>query len=617
MRRGPPVAARPAGVSIIITAASVVLLLQGLQLSSCVRTRSSSQWEGLVSSHRGLSPPAFLASRKALASFACNSPPFSRNCQGLAPPSRATQAATAAAAAAAADAELGADVERSPGSLSSRLDEAAEAHVRGTVAAAAAEGDGIVCISSKEDEDAAAAAAAAAGGAAATPEALFEASKTFQVEAVRPGGPHAQGGPFQRAPVGPLKIKPGGALEALSLAMSGGLEKAGPWLRRWKADEERTLPILLSRLGENAAVVRPPAAAGLLLLSRLLVVLLLLLKRTRLHLLPVEGFALASALAALYFIRLVRLLLLLLLLLLQCLGQKTVVQLPESQRLRFVEAMSGMKAAAVVLGYADADDTSAAAATTAAAAAAGGQQGEEAAAGENIVLVGFAAVAEPIDVRLLDSSGEVGLKIVGRVKVLGVQEADEQGIKVRALPWWDERRDFTSASAVRDTIGALHSLFDRCNRLELKFRQLQGRFNQAHLVSLRTPLGPTVSEVLADLANPSEAEIAEVVSFCAMDHHLDAKTRRVASHALAPHRAGLALAGHWRVDAVAGCAAWLRLVLAEIRVLKATQGDRSDTAVAAAAAAAAGGAAPHPAASLGVHQEEPEDVYAGPPTTFG
>ncbi|KAL8444014.1 hypothetical protein Emed_006427 [Eimeria media] len=562
MRRAPPPVAviRPAAVGIVVAAALLVLLLQGLQLSSCVRTRSSSRWGGGVSSQRGLAPPAFLASSKALASFACSSPPLSRNPQGLAHSPRATPtptptaATTTAAAAAAADAELGAGFERSPGSLSSRLDEAAEAHVRGTVAAAAAEGDGIVCISSKDEEDAAAA-AAAAGGAAATPEALSEAAKAFQVGAAQLGAPDGQGGPLQRAPVGPLKIKPGGALEALSLAMSGGLEKAGPWLRRWKQDEERTLPILLSRLGENAAV---------------------------------------------------------------CLGQKTVVQLPESQRLRFVEAMSKMKAAAVVLGYADVDDTSAAAAgagAAAAAAAAGGQQGEEtAAAGENIVLVGYAAVAEPIDVRLLDSSGEVGLKIVGRVKVLGVQEADEQGIKVRAIPWWDERRDFTSA-AVRDTIGALHSLFDRCNRLELKFRQLQGRFNQAHLVSLRAPLEPTVSELLADLTNPSEAEIAEVVSFCAMDHHLDARTRHVKSLCWANSQQDTEM----RLDVVRrALEAKVSKLQAEIRVLKATQGGRSDTAAAAAAAAAAaGGAPPHPAASLAVHQEEPEDVYAGPPTTFG
>lgn len=50
-------------------------------------------------------------------------------------------------------------------------------------------------------------------------------------------------------------INPGGALEALAVAMQNGLEKAGPWLRRWPKNEEREIPLVLSRMQEQAAVV--------------------------------------------------------------------------------------------------------------------------------------------------------------------------------------------------------------------------------------------------------------------------------------------------------------------------------------------------------------------------
>ena len=95
----------------------------------------------------------------------------------------------------------------------------------------------------------------------------------------------------------------------------------------------------------------------------------------------------------------------------------------------FVKGMQDLRAAAVILGYADTEETPASNGAAAAAAAARGGTGK----GDNIVLVGFAAVAEPIDVRLLDASGEVGLRIVGRVKILGVQEANQQGFKVQTL----------------------------------------------------------------------------------------------------------------------------------------------------------------------------------------
>ena len=57
---------------------------------------------------------------------------------------------------------------------------------------------------------------------------------------------------------------------------------------------------------------------------------------------------------------------------------------------------------------------------------------------------------------------------------------------------------------------------------------------------------------------------------------------------------------------------------AEIRNLKAIEEDPRAAAAAAAADAAAAAAAPppHPAAPLDIHQEEPEDVYAGPPVYY-
>ncbi|CDJ35361.1 uncharacterized protein EMH_0025620 [Eimeria mitis] len=290
----------------------------------------------------------------------------------------------------------------------------------------------------------------------------------------------------------------------------------------------------------------------------------------------------------------------------------------------FVAGMKQLGAAAVILGYAEMDEAAAGAAAgaaaraAAAAAAAAGDKAAAAAAAaaphdaaSSIVLVGFAAVAEPIDVQLLDSSGEVGLRIVGRVKVLGVQEANERGFKVRAIPWWDERRKFSDAAAVRETIGALHSLVDRCNKLELKYRQLQRRFHQAHLVSLRPSLGFVVSEHLADLAAPTEEETAEIVSFCALDHHLDARTRCWANSQQDTEM---------RLDLVRrALEAKVKKLQIEIRNMRAIEEDPRAAAAAAAAdaAAAAGAPPPHPAAPLGIHQEEPEDIYAGPPNSYG
>ncbi|CDJ45176.1 Chromosome III, complete sequence, related, partial [Eimeria tenella] len=182
---------------------------------------------------------------------------------------------------------------------------------------------------------------------------------------------------------------------------------------------------------------------------------------------------------------------------------------------------------------------------------------------------------------------------------------------VRAVPWWDQRRPFSDSAAVKETLGALHSLVDRCNKLELKYRQLQGRFHQAHLVSLRTPLGSVVSEHLADLEDPSEAETAEIVSFCALDHHLDARTRCWANSQQDTEM---------RLDLVRrALEAKVKKLQGEIRALRAIEEDprASAAAAAAAAAAASAGPPPHPAAPLGINQEEPEDIYAGPPTTFG
>lgn len=44
-------------------------------------------------------------------------------------------------------------------------------------------------------------------------------------------------------------------------------------------------------------------------------------------------------------------------------------------------------------------------------------------------------------------------------------------------------------------------------------------------MSIRPPLSDTVSEQLADINAPTEHEIAEVLSFCALDFHVDVRTR--------------------------------------------------------------------------------------------
>ncbi|CDJ59075.1 hypothetical protein, conserved [Eimeria maxima] len=236
-----------------------------------------------------------------------------------------------------------------PPSLSDSLDTAADARIRDTVAAAAQEGDGILCVSSKEDEAEAeaehTAAAAAAAGAALTPEALNRAAQTFDPTkkqlwsqgcplggpygggpyggppGLQPGAP-GYGGPMWTQPGAP-QIRPGGPLEALALCMQKGLDKGTAWLRRWKENEERVLPVLLSKLEENAAIT---------------------------------------------------------------IGQKTVVQLPEQQRMHFVENMKELGAAAVILGYAEMDEGAAGAAAGEAARAAAARA---AAQGSCYTLVGY------------------------------------------------------------------------------------------------------------------------------------------------------------------------------------------------------------------------------------
>ncbi|XP_026194104.1 uncharacterized protein LOC34621312 [Cyclospora cayetanensis] len=507
-----------------------LLLLQGLQDASAMRVCRSG--------YRGALRPGPPLSLGFLVVFPPSgvSPVHSRR-QQLPNPLKTVARFGATAGSSAISSEEGPPGGGPQGALSERLDSAANARLRKAISAAEKEQDPIVCISAKDQDAETAAAAAASGRLTGTPDSLAEAARTFHL-----GGPLVKGPLAGRGPLGgpqeQPKMRPGGPLEALALTMQGGLERGGVWLRRWPRDEERVLPILLSRLEENAAVT---------------------------------------------------------------LGQKTVIQLPEAQRMSFVESIRSVRAAAIVLGYADTEEDAVEAATAAGAAKAEGAGGTPA---ENIVLVGFAAVAEPIDVQFLDSSGEVGLRIVGRIKVLGVQEADEKGFKVRAVPWWDEPKDFENPSGVRETLGALHSLYDRCNKLELKYRQLQGRFNQAHLVSLRPSLGSTVSEHLADLESPSEQQIAEVVSFCALDHHLDARTRCWANSQQDTEV---------RLDLVRrALEAKVAKLQAEIKGLRAMQ-----QIPGAAAAASEGGPPLHPAAPLGIHREDPEDIYAGPPATYG
>lgn len=55
--------------------------------------------------------------------------------------------------------------------------------------------------------------------------------------------------------------------------------------------------------------------------------------------------------------------------------------------------------------------------------------------------------------------------------------------------------------------------------------KLEGKMHQAHLISLRPPLQDKVDEFINETSGLTEQDIGEWVSFCAMDHHIDARAR--------------------------------------------------------------------------------------------
>eukprot|EP00920_Eleutheroschizon_duboscqi_P032919 GHVT01079388.1.p1 GENE.GHVT01079388.1~~GHVT01079388.1.p1 ORF type:complete len:245 (-),score=69.19 GHVT01079388.1:390-1124(-) len=162
-------------------------------------------------------------------------------------------------------------------------------------------------------------------------------------------------------------------------------------------------------------------------------------------------------------------------------------------------------------------------------------------------MVGFAVVCQPEEVQLLDKAGELGVRVVDRLKILGVDEATPEAFRLRVVPHRDHRRAFRNAPLAHGNIEALHQLYDRCNHLELKLRQLQGASHAATArIEVRRPLHERVDSFLnevdadasAQLRGPSgEASalaggtgavtqrVAELVSFLAMDYHIDARAR--------------------------------------------------------------------------------------------
>lgn len=102
----------------------------------------------------------------------------------------------------------------------------------------------------------------------------------------------------------------------------------------------------------------------------------------------------------------------------QTLGQKTVIQLPEPERMRVIAGMRETKSNAVFLGFVDDNE----------------QRDLKNDTSSNITLVGYVAVAETTDVHLLDKTGEMGVKLVGRVKVQGIASSTAGNVRVRFSP---------------------------------------------------------------------------------------------------------------------------------------------------------------------------------------
>ncbi|KFG59681.1 putative transmembrane protein [Toxoplasma gondii RUB] len=263
-----------------------------------------------------------------------------------------------------------------------------------------------------------------------------------------------------------LEVDPSGPLGQMQALLREGIYKAGPYIQEWPQNEERDVDMLVTKLDETAAISP---------------------------------------------------------------GQKTVIQLPFRERDRMVRHMRATRSATIFLGYVDyreEGDVEIARPQENRSALTGpppNSQGTK----DDYMLIGYGAIAEPTEIHMLDKSGELGLRIMGRVKIVSVLEASELSFRVRVVPHKDEnKRDgFVNPLVSRENIKALYSLYDRVNKMELLYRKLEGKMHQAHLVSLRPSLEDKVDEFVNETSGATEQDIGEWVSFCAMDHHIDARAR--------------------------------------------------------------------------------------------
>ncbi|PFH33049.1 hypothetical protein BESB_082480 [Besnoitia besnoiti] len=263
-----------------------------------------------------------------------------------------------------------------------------------------------------------------------------------------------------------MEIDPSGPLGQMQTLLREGIYKAGAYIQAWPQNDERDVDMLVTKLDETAAISP---------------------------------------------------------------GQKTVVQLPLRERERIVRHMRATRSATIFLGYVDYREEGDVEIDQP-------QEGRSALTGpppsgqgtkDDYMLIGYGAIAEPTEIHMLDKSGEIGLRIMGRVKIVSVLEASETNFRVRVLPHRDEsrREGFVNPLVSRENIKALYSLYDRVNKTELLFRKLEGKMHQAHLVSLRPRLEDKVDEFINETSGATEQDIGEWVSFCAMDHHIDARAR--------------------------------------------------------------------------------------------
>lgn len=99
--------------------------------------------------------------------------------------------------------------------------------------------------------------------------------------------------------------------------------------------------------------------------------------------------------------------------------------------------MRATRSATVLLGYVDYKDEGDVMLPSTGSIAQGGRsavtagEDSEAEGGRDYMLVGYGAIAEPTEIHMLDRSGEMGLRIMGRVKIVSVLEASEINFRVR------------------------------------------------------------------------------------------------------------------------------------------------------------------------------------------